>query len=49
MIDYLETADRILANQPTAHELISARQAAYPTRLNPTTLTLSAALLGLTN
>jgi glyoxylase-like metal-dependent hydrolase (beta-lactamase superfamily II) len=47
MIDYIGTADRILADRPTASGFTTAMRSAYPAHLNPTTLILSAALLGL--
>ncbi|BCJ49387.1 MBL fold metallo-hydrolase [Actinoplanes sp. NBRC 14428] len=46
-IDYLEEADRLLADGPTASGFTARMRSAHPTRLNLTTLIFSAALLGL--
>lgn len=46
-ISYLEEADRVLAEGPSAAQFIEHMLAAHPTRLNVTTLIYSAAVLGL--
>ena len=46
-ISYIEEADRLLAEGPSAAQFIEHMLAAHPTRLNVTTLVYSAALLGL--
>ena len=46
-ISYIEEADRLLAEGPSAAQFIEHMLAAHPTRLNVTTLVYSAARLGL--
>ena len=46
-ISYLEEANRVLAEEPTAAEFIEHMLAAHPTRQNATTVIYGALVLGL--